>query len=410
MLLFFAWWWYSTEINHFRFINCHFIFSLIAVTVAFFSYIDIIQSTDIECSRKFDTSCVIVDTINTTNTDEIQIKSTQNAESIVRLELKAVSLTIELPTVIFTTFPSLQVLDYPNASVTILTNNTFENAQALHTLLLSNNQIQTVPANVFVTAKKLRTIHLDWNEIETIEDHAFDGLEHLSDINLNGNRIKLLQKFALIGATSLNTLHIQHNALETIEEGALDLPHLNEALFVANKLNILSDNLFGQIQTLKIVDFGHNQITHIGPALYNKTKELILDNNPIENINLTAIAEAENLCGLSLNSTGFELPEHWPEIESLTNHSSQLINLNLANNNLTTGNVLKHLSIFNNLITLNIDNNGITHLHDTYQIRDLFRNLTIISLLNNPICDWLPDNIDIFHRDEFTIQSNCDFI
>lgn len=365
------------------------------------------QAANIECSQQFSASCVVLDAINATNNEELHINSHSNAESVDRFELRAESHTNELPIVIFTTFPSLQALDYQNASVTILTNDTFKNAHALHSLRLSGNRIKTIPANVFASAVNLTVIYLDSNEIEMIENHAFDGLAILVTINLNRNRIKILTKFALIGAASLNHLQIRDNELETIEEGALFLPKLTDALLTGNKLTTIADNLFAPTATLEIADFSSNQISHIDQAIYNKTKLLFLNNNPVEKINLTAIAESDSLLRLHLNSTYFKFPEHWPE-QQTANRSSKMTDLNLSRNNITTGNIFKHLVMFNKLNNLLLDDNDITHIHDTYQVRNLFPSLKAISFKNNPICDWLENNLDIFRRNEIEIISDCE--
>lgn len=110
-----------------------------------------------------------------------------------------------------------------------------------------------------------------------------------------------------------------------------------------NILTTITDHLFGPIAALRTVDFGHNQIVHIDEAIYNKSEVLILDNNPIENLNLTAIAESDKLLDLTLNSTYFQFPEHWPE-QQTANRSSKLVNLKLSMNNIT-----KQLVIFSNI-------------------------------------------------------------
>lgn len=371
-------------------------------------------AADIVCSeRSTQRTCVVIEPIKAD--DDLRIQYNQSftqVDQIDALELKAPSSINVIPSVIFSTFPLLHALDFPNASVQSVSPATFENASQLQKLNLHGNEIRTLPGHAFSHASNLTRIDLSWNKIVSIEDYALDGLANLTELNLNGNRIGTLRQHALTAAKSLFTLRLESNDLETIEDGALNLPALGELLLAQNKLKSLSDNWLDQAPSVSIVDVGCNQLTRIGQAFSNirNLSILILDNNPIGDLNITRLAALEKLNGLSLNNTGLKLFAEDLHNADTAASKSPLARLNLSYNNLTTGNIFKYLSAFNQLNVLFLDNNELTHLHDTFKIRDQFPTLNIISLMNNPICDWLQDNIDIFRRDEIIVYYSCSTI
>lgn len=371
--------------------------------------VDRTTASDIICSElSTDSTCIVLQPINDTDDKPIQFNSTfPHPETAKVLQLKVQSNVKEIPPVLFATY-ALKYLEFPNASVQSISSATFEHAKNLRKLDLHGNRIRVLPARVF-SHTKLEWINLSWNEIDNIENYALDGLVNLNLINFIGNRIKVLHQNALTGASHLHTLHLESNGLETIEDGALRLPALNKLLLGRNHLKTLADNWLWQAPLIQVIDLSHNQLTNMEQAFSNShnLSELILDNNPISELNLSSFVALENLSILALNDTGLELNADNIHKLNATSASSPLTLLNLSHNNLTTGDVFKHLVAFNHLNVIFLENNELTHLHDTYKIKDLFPQLNTISLMDNPICDWLQDNIDIFKRDEIAVLHNC---
>lgn len=359
-------------------------------------------------------ACLILESIDAPNAAALKINVLDpNGTQVHTFELREPSNIPVVPATIFTTFPSLRTLTFPNASVKTISSETFVNATNLQYLDLAGNQLRTIQARTFAPASKLYSISLNWNQIDNIENNALDGLEELRKFSAIGNRLRVLQRNALIGAKQLFSLRLDSNELETIEDGALDLPELRELILSHNWLTSLNDQWLAQATNAYLIDLSYNRLTHIGNAFTNarNVSILMLDNNPFENLHLNEFVGLSKLDGLSLNDTGLILhPDDlndWPHGNAT---KSPLARLNLAYNNLTTGDVMKHLSAFSELNVVILNNNELTHLHEANKIKQHFPQLNIIGLVSNPICDWLLDSLEVLQRDEIVIHYSCSTI
>lgn len=362
---------------------------------------------DIECSFPKISSCLVKHPINATSVNIVNILPTPNASEIDRFALDAeyqFQLDI-IPKVIFEKFPSLHHVELNNAGIKSLAKDHFENSTKLTTLYLRCNKLRIITAEVFSLIPNLKGLDLSQNEIDDIENFGLKNLNNLRYLKLDHNRIRVLNKFALTDAVNLKYLNIQSNELEVIEDGALNLPHLFEVIFRLNKLKILSDNLFAQTPNINYVDFGYNQITHIGQAFYQcrEIHALSLEGNPIQDINLMMFANMEALAKLSLNDTNLALPTDLPNIDK-ANAKSMLASLYLSNNHLSSENVFEHLSMFRQLHVLLLNNNDFNHLPDVSEIKHLLPELTYINLVNNvQICEWYRKHKKIFEENDIRI-------
>lgn len=375
-----------------------------------------VTSPGIACSPfSLPNNCVILEHIDADQQQPIEFNPLPPQPDRVRaFGLTVESNVPEIPQIIFTTFKGLEKLILPNANVSSLSPATFEHAINLRELSLDKNRIRTLLPHVFAQAANLKWISLSGNDIDNVENGALDGLENLTSINLNDNAIRVLRQNALTGAKLLFTLRLEHNGLEVIEDGALNLPALGELLLSKNNLKSLADNWLVQAPQVSIVELGYNQLTHVGQAFAgcHHLSILMLDNNPLEQLNLSDFTALEKLGGLSLNDTTFTLPadDHIQHAWNASTTKSPLARLNLSYNNLTSGEVFKHLVAFNQLNVLVLDNNELTHLHNANQIKQHFPQLNIISLVSNPICDWLQDSIDVLRRDNIVVHYSCETI
>lgn len=222
---------------------------------------------------------------------------------------------------------------------------------------------------------------------------------------LNGNRLKVLKTQTFAGLASLEYLHLYSNKLDTIEPQALNLPKLTEVFFGYNRLRTLPDDLFSSAPNLEITEFSNNHLTHIGDAFVNchKIYSLLLENNPIEDIDLVKFAKMRSLSSLSLNNTNFRFPDELPNRENIT-ISSSAESLNLGNNNLSNANIFHHLIMFPELQRLYLYNNNFTHFDDANDIKTILPKLNTLDLIgNNFIINWLRDNYDTFRRSNINI-------
>lgn len=356
---------------------------------------------DVKCDQTFPSYCFIGAAIDLQSTEELNIAKMDHAHMVTRFEIAPVSNLKNFPKNIFEAFPQLQAVTLNSANIKSLTPTTFDRATNLRDLHLKLNKIMKLNKSIFRNAVRLEQLDLSGNEISHIEDEAFDGLKNLRTLKLNGNRLKTLKTRTLYGLEGLEYLHLYSNRLSIIESQALNLPKLTEVFFGNNRLQVLPSDLFTNAPNLEVTEFSHNGLIHIGDAFVNchKIYSLILENNPIDDIDLIKFAKLRSLSSLSLNNTNFEFPAAAPSKENITVTSSSLESLNLSNNNLSTANIFEHLIMFPELQRLYLYNNEFTQFERMADVKSILPKLNTLDLIGNfRIINWLRDNYDIFKR------------
>lgn len=342
--------------------------------------------------------------------------------NLTRFELRAFTNLIQIPPIIWTTFPNLQELvlaDY--ASVATLTTIDFMYASKLKLLNLRGNKVTTIPQSTFALAAALEKIDLSYNLIGVIEDLAFIGLDNLKDLDLSNNKIGALKLFTLSNLKNLETLDLSNNKIKLIDDGALALPKLKLLDFNSNDVKLLPDNLFGLTPSafppITYVDFGENKLTHIGNSFYG-LKELnslnLTANKKIDDINLAALAELPKLETLLLSSSGFQFPTIYEETTldaaatPVPTSASPLKKLFLAKNKLVNPDVLKQLAYFGQLEVLSLEENRFIYLDDVESLSTWFPQLHTLFIGGNKLsCDWLNQTLPLFDASDvhvFTIK------
>lgn len=296
-----------------------------------------------------------------------------------------------IPVIIFETFPLLNYLKLNTAGLRAISQMDFQNASKLCSLQLCYNQIQLIPADVFLFAQNLQHLDLSHNEIADLANQSMNGLIYLRVLKLAHNRIHILRKHALRGATNLECLNMESNDLETIEDDALHFPHLIEVIFRSNKLKSLSEDVFQKTPNINFIDFGFNELIKIGRAFYScdSVQSLNLDGNPLDDVNLTALADMQSLTRLSLNDTRFK----GVALNAVASRKSILTRLSLANNRLANEDVFHSLAMFGKLKVLLLNDNRFQQLPPITSIKNLLPELSVINLVHNErICDWYNKN------------------
>lgn len=355
---------------------------------------------DVKCDQTFPSYCFIGAAIELPSNEELNIAHMDHSHMVTRFEIAPVSNLKHFPKTIFDTFPHLEAVTLNSANIKSLAPSTFDKATNLRDLHLKLNKIMKLTKSLFKKADKLEQLDLSGNEISNIENDAFDGLSHLRTLKLNGNRLKVLKTQTFGGLNSLEYLHLYSNRLDTIEPAAIDLPKLTEVFFGNNRLRTLPNDLFNDAPSLEVTEFSNNRLIRINDAFISchNIYSLNLENNPIEDIDLTKFARMRSLSSLSLNSTKFRFPEQLPSNENITS-SSSLESLNLGNNDLSNANIFQHLIVFRELQRIYLYNNKFTMFANANDIKTLLPKLNTLDLIgNNLIINWLRDHYDIFKR------------
>lgn len=320
-----------------------------------------------------------------------------NANNIKVLDIVQGSKLVTIPVGIFKTFPELEELFVSDLGISVLMSNRFEGAEKLKALNIYKNQIEVIPSKVFMTLSNTVEVLLTSNKIESIKDYAFDGMVKLDMLKLNYNRIKSLGRLAFAGAPNIRIIDLDGNYIETIEEGALSLPNLENLYVRNNKLRIISDKLLVGASKLQRLHLDTNEITRVGKAFNDcmKLKILSLSNNPVEDVNLSTIATLKDLDTLFLDYTYFQFSQ---KIPSTTSTESKLKTIWLNGNELSSPDILKHLSIFRQMEEIIVTENKFTIINDIDKIRNYFPQLRRFGLAGNKptLCTWISDNEKYF--------------
>lgn len=362
------------------------------------------HAAEIKCDRGILSTCYIRTPIILMDGDELNIAPGENAFMVTRFEtVPHLNLSI-FPQQILQRFPSVKAVTLTLANIRELNQESFRNATDLENLNLNGNNLTVLPNALFKNAPKLVELILSDNQIAEIEDGAFSGLAQLQTLKLNGNRLKVLRSGTFVDLVNLEFLHLYWNRLETIETNALTLPNLTEVFFGHNQLSSLPDDLFDGAPMLSFTDFSDNQLHRVGNA-FAKCDILFylnLENNRIEDLDLSKFASLKSLSVLSLNNTSLNLPSK-PVASA---HKSTVHSLNLANNQLTNADLFEHLAIFPNLERLYLDNNKFNGFNEPHQIKRLLPKLNTLDFEGNKLISaWLQENIDVLRRDQINVLS-----
>lgn len=224
---------------------------------------------------------------------------------------------------------SLQHLDYHSNRITEFTG--LDDAAALETVDLSDNDLVSVAGFLFRGVKLLKLANFSKNNIETIDHRAFlplsplvidvshNFLKHVhynnwvatQELYLNHNQITQIDTLAFHGMTSLQKLDLSQNRLVILQEDLfqylINLKHLDLSHNSIN--NGPWVNLFHNLGQLNILDLGHNNISHLSATMLlslPKLQTLLLQENLLRTIIPRVFRDAVDLKVVDLSNNPFD--------------------------------------------------------------------------------------------------------
>ncbi|XP_014781364.1 toll-like receptor Tollo [Octopus bimaculoides] len=166
--------------------------------------------------------------------------------------------------------------------------------QTLKHFMLDKNNITTIHPNAFAASKSLITLTLSGNKITSLPKFAFKGLDSLEILNLNDNQISIFDENVFLSLSKLSSLDLSTNSLNHIPKlpssiKLLQLKQNNikkissvlnttknlEYLVLAdNEIEIIENDAFSHLQSLRILNLKNNKITNINKHHFKNLHKL----------------------------------------------------------------------------------------------------------------------------------------
>ncbi|XP_069460479.1 podocan-like protein 1 [Ambystoma mexicanum] len=201
----------------------------------------------------------------------------------------------------------------------------FLKMRSLHTLHLYNNQLGRVPPGLPKRARSLMILH---NQITEIGLNDFAATYHVLELNLSYNqlysarvhrlafrKLRKLQSLDMSGnlltlvpaglPLSLEVLTLQRNQINGLSPDTMaNLTQLRELHLSHNRLRVgaIAPGTWQQLQGLKILDLGSNELSYIPPDLPESLECLYLQSNRLTSISTEAFNTTPRLRILILRS------------------------------------------------------------------------------------------------------------
>lgn len=233
-----------------------------------------------------------------------------------------------------------------------LSKEAFRNGRKLLVLDLSKNKIRKLHQDTFFLAEQLMELDLSKNLLQSIDVHAFSGLGYLQKLNLEHNKLELIPENSFASLIQLKSIRMSHNSIKMIP---VELFRQNMQL----QDIYLNDN---EIEWL----FGEQTFRHLP-----NVNEFDFHNNPIENsvcfvvnAQLIDIRHTNSMCCYIGSRTKRILANnnqisYIDSNDATSTSTTTLEHVDLASNNLPK---MENLSLFENLIYLDLTNNSISDI------------------------------------------------
>lgn len=192
--------------------------------------------------------------------DEDYVDDGKTRDFVMKLKFKDSKLA-SIPTLVFQTFPFLEIFDASNSEFRNFNAKTFQNATNLLELYIQNNQITKLIGYIFHDTKKLKVLDLSHNEIEKIHSKAFFSLEKLEDLNLSNNKVSSLDDDVFANLGNLKSIGLEYNQLTMIASRLFTENHKNLVTISLNfnAIEEISPHVFDNLKSLKFLMLSGNK-------------------------------------------------------------------------------------------------------------------------------------------------------
>lgn len=350
---------------------------------------------------------------------------------------------IEIPRVLFTSFPEMTNLDVTRCQVENINKYTFEQAKELRYLNISGNHLRVLNNFVFKGCDKLVRLDLSNNQLTEVKEKSLHDLPKIDHLDLAGNLLESLDEDIFSRLTLLSYLSLANNRLTDLQDRLLENCTLIAYLDIrGNRIHSLSDTFLKSLTYLRVLVVDDNKLTSLKipqqltklSASKNKISEIFseypaksqlyslnlsknklnsiynvtiletitmldLSFNPIGPLNLTAFLKLKKLVDLNMEATQLQTLQH-----GIFTQQTKLRRLDISYNFLQKLD-LTILTPVSGLETLFIDGNDLIEVNYEH-IPELFPNLTYLGLFANGWnCSYLTTLVRFCNRNNIAVSS-----
>ncbi|CAH0564846.1 unnamed protein product [Brassicogethes aeneus] len=254
-----------------------------------------------------------------------------------------------LPSGIFNSLKSLEILYLNNISLTILANGIFNSLESLNELHLENNLLKNFPSGIFNSLKNLNIFNLGNNSLnlQFLPEDIFKNLRNLRYLNLEHNLVNDLIT-PLFYLFNINELNLSYNQNLNIDICLIGFRFWK--LKTLNVKNTNSSNMFKngicQLRECTDIDLSHTKINKIRlTSLFVGCNSYSFSNNNIKIIDTNFIPRPSKNINLNMYNTTISC--NWENYDFITSVPNIKDNFKILNYETIKCSNNKNLMMFN---------------------------------------------------------------
>lgn len=235
----------------------------------------------------------------------------------------------KIPKLLFINFVSLKNLIVNGNHMKVIENDTFESAENLEVLRLSNNDLTELQSLHFRYMKNLKTLDLGRNKIDKIESEAFEGLSNLERLYLSDNNLKSIPSDLFYPLRKLISLSLDNNQISFLNDDVFRYNKLIRSIGLSNNsFRVLQNELFHYFENLTDLSISELRIKSLD--LNGTTvSTLVIRNTDLVNITLSNFPKILVSYGTNIEFIEFIVNEATADFNRIPNWGGMFYNKNI---------------------------------------------------------------------------------
>lgn len=228
---------------------------------------------------------------------------------------------------------NVQELDLSGNHLHILEAKHFQRNEILHTLILTDSEVNFVSQDAFRNLPKLDRLYLTGNQITVMVNGTLESNKLLTFLTLSHNPLSVLSSGAFEGLHNLEELDIRDCSLKSLPLGVFDvLVHLKILLLDGNRLTSITKYIFQKLENLELLSISRNELRTIHVTNWDgldKLRSLAVSQNLLTILDVQSFGNMSNLHKLDVHANKIKLIEQdafggLPNLESLNLKMNEL--------------------------------------------------------------------------------------